>query len=67
MIRRTFTRTIHLSKPKIHQHSSLPLNIIQKISSNVNGASHARTDCLRWLYVSMYDTLFVHSGKGLEQ
>ena len=57
---------MYLSKAKIHQHSSLPVDVEQKVSRNVNGAPIGPTDCLRWLYVSVYNATFVHSGKSLE-
>lgn len=58
---------VYLSEAKIHQHPSLPLNVIQEIPRSVSGAPNAPTDCLRWLYVSMYNAMFVHCGKSLEQ
>ena len=58
---------VYLSKAKIHQHPSLSPNVIQKIPKTVNGASIAPTNCSRWLYVTMYDPIFVHCGKSLEQ
>ena len=57
----------YLSKAKIHQHSSLPLDVKQEVSRVVSGALKAPSDCLRWLYVSMYNAMLVHCGKSLEQ
>ena len=64
---RKFTLIVYLSEAKVHQHSPLPLDVKQEVSRTVSGTLKAPSDCLRWLYISMYNAMFVHCGQSLEQ